>query len=582
MKKVLSLLTFVLLAMPAYAQDELVLTGGDIDALLGGGNRNNNRGGRGNNNQLQIPDPVFFYEDVKALLKDKKVPLDKNQEKALQTFLTAETTKMRTDLEAQFQGRGNRGNANQQNDLTRIRDLSAAVEKHNAALLTETKAALLPDQASLVDKAAKDKKVCSVLIDMINFDQLRQRFNNQNQNNNFRGGGGPGGFEGGGLDLSAFGLDFPQGGGGGNRGGNNNNFQNQISSIIPTRPSCTSKDSTPAQRVAVLGEILTKGKKPLTADQETKVAALVEGKVKTMMDELKATDPQIEQFVNNLANQARNAANNNNNQNNQNQQQTQTPQVNVQTLTNNIVNTIMSNLGIQTNNNNNNNQNNRGGRGGNQNQQNNQNQPNNQNNQNPANNNNNFNRGNNNNNNGFNPQAEIQKKNEELYDKVAALLKPEQGAFVKKVKYDQIKARGPVDKYRGILEEEGTPLTPEQVTQIQQLLNAASQATRTFAQGLVTTEINALEPGALQAAAQQIIQQQQQQQQQQQNPQQNRNNTNVNNVGQNGVAQQIVSKVIGQVSTQHSRLDKIANDQVMTRVLTPAQQASYKVHSLTK
>jgi hypothetical protein len=571
MKKVLSLFAFVLLAMPAYAQDEVVLTGGDIDALLGGGNRNN-RGGRGNNNQPQIPDPVLFYEDVKALLKNSKVPLDKNQEKALQTLLNSETTKMRTDLEAQFQGRGNRGNNNQQNDLTRIRDFAAAVDKHNAALLTESKAALQPDQASLVDKAAKDKKVCSVLIDMINFDQLRQRF--ANNNNNFRGGGGPGGFEGG-FDLGALGLDFPQGGGGNRGNNNNNNFQNQIQNIIPTRPSCTSKDSTTPQRVAVLGDILTKGKKPLTADQETKVAALVEAKIKTMMDELRAADPQIERFVNDLANQARN----NNNQNNQNQP-AQTPQVNVQTLTNNIVNTIMSNLGIQNNNNNNNNNNNRGGRGGNQ--QNQPNQPNtpNQNNQNAAANNNNANRGNTNNN--FNPQAEIQKKNEELYDKVAAMLKPEQGVLIKKVKYDQIKSRGPVDRYRGILEEEGTPLTPEQVTQIQQLLNAANQATRTFAQGLVTTEINALEPGALQAAAQQILQQQQQQQQQQQNPQQNRGNPNVNNVAQNGVAQQIVSKVIGQVSTQHSRLDKIANDQIMTRVLTPAQQASYKIQGLTK
>jgi hypothetical protein len=316
-----------------------------------------------------------------------------------------------------------------------------------------------------------------------------------------------------------------------------------------------------------VGDPLTKEKKPLTADQTAKFSASIEARMKTMTDELKAKDPQIDQLVNSLGG----------NRNNQNQTQNN-PQVNVQTLTNNIVNTIMQNLGVQNTNNNNNN-NNRGGRGGNQNNQNQNTQNQNQNNQNnnTGNNNfNNFNRGNNNNN--FNPQAEVQKKNEELLDKVAAMLKPEQAPFIKKMKYDQIKSRGPVDKYRGVLEEEGTPLTPEQITQIQQILNASNQATRTFAQGLVTTEINALPEGALQAAAQQILQQQNQQQHQ--NPQQNRGNPNVNNVNQNGVAQQIVSKVISQVSVQHARQDKVATDTIMSRVLTPAQQASYKVNTM--
>jgi hypothetical protein len=561
MKTVLSLLTIVLLAFPAFAQDDVILTGGDIDALLGGGRGNQNRGGRGNNNQQQIPDPLFFYEDVKALLKDNKVPLDKNQEKALQTFLNTETTAMRTALEAQFQNRG--GNRGNNREATILTDLVAAVTKHNAELLTEMKAALTPDQVALVTKAEKDKKVCTVMVDLINFQELRTRLNN-NANNNNQGGRGPGGF-------GDFGGDFGDlfGGGGnqgGGRGGNNNfNQQNQILQTLPDRASCVWRDTTPAQRVAVLGDVLTKGKKPLTAEQTTKFTALFEPRMKMLVDELKAKDPQIDQLVNSLGNPNRN---NNNFQNQNQQQQQQTPQVNVQTLTNNIVNTIMQNLGIQNQNNNNNNQN-RGGRG---------NANNNANANAAAANNNNQNRGNQQQN--FNPQAEIQKKNEELYDKVAAMLKPEQGALVKKVKYDQIKARGPVDKYRGILEQEGTPATPEQLTQIQQILNTTNQAVRNFAQGLVTTEIQALEPGALQAAAQQIIQQQAQQQQQQQNPQQNRNNTNVNNVAQNGVAQQIVSKVISQVSVQRARLDQIAFEQILTRVLTPAQQASYKVANI--
>ena len=581
MKKILSLITIALLAVPALAQDELVLTGGDIDALLGGGNRGNRGGNRGNNNnQNQIPDPIFFFEDVKALLKNNKVPLDKNQEKALQTFLNTETQAMRTTLEAQFQGRGNQNNGNRGNnrEVNTITDLSAAVTKYNAELLTEVKAGLTPDQVSVVTKAEKDKKACTTLLDLLNFQELRTRM--QSQSNNFNNNrGGAGGFDLIGLDLGDLG-----GGGGGFPGGGNRGNNNQIQQIIqtlPNRPSCTSKDSTTAQRLAVLGDVLTKEKKPLTADQSTKFSALIETKLKAMTDEVKAKDREMEQVVNSLSNFGR--PNNNQNQN-QNQAAQQTPQVNVQTLTNNIVNTIMQNLGVQnTNNNNQNNNNGRGGRGGNQNfPNNNQNQ-----NQNPAQaqaQNNPQNRGNNNQN--FNPQAEIQKKNEELYDKVAAMLKPEQGQLVKKVKYDQIKARGPVDKYRGILEEEGTPLTPEQATQIQQILNTTNQAVRTYAQGLVTTEINALEPGALQAAAEQIIQQQQQQQQQQQNQNQdprnrgNANNNAVNNVNQNGVAQQIVGKVMPQVSIRKSQQDKVAVDTILTRVLTPAQQASYKVSQL--
>lgn len=565
MKKFLSLIAIVLLAIPVLAQDEIILSQSDIDALLGGGGNRGNRGN--NNNQPQIPDPVYMFEDLKALLKNNKVALDKPQEKALQAFLNTETVAMRTALEAQFSNRGNsNGNRGNNNQVNMITDLTASVTKHNTDLLTEIKASLMPDQVALVTKAEKDKKACTVMLDLINFQELQNRLSN-NQNNFNGGGRGGGGFPGGGFDGGGFdfpgGFEFPGGGGGGgNRGGNNNN--NAMLQILPSRASCTSRDSTPAQRLAVLGDLLTKGKKPLTADQGTKFTPLIEARMNTILDELKAKDPQIDQLLNSM----------NQNRNNQNQNQTQTqpqaPQVNVQTLTNNIVNTIMQNLGIQNQNNNNNN---RGGRGNN-----NQNQPNNnQPNANANNANNNAGRGNQQN---FNPQAEIQKKNEELFDKVAAMLKPEQQPFVKNVKFDQIKARGGADKYRGILEQEGTPLTPAQFTQIQALINTSNTAVRNFAQTLVTTEIQALAPGALQAAALQYQQQQQQLEQQQQNPQQNRNNNNqLNNVNQNTVAQQIVGKVLPQVSVQRGRLEKAASDSIL-RVLSPAQQASYKVNQM--
>jgi hypothetical protein len=602
MKKLVTLtltaITALTLAMPAFAQDEFVLTGGDIDALLGGG-RNNNQ--NRNNNQPQIPDPITMFEELKALLKNNKASLDKNQEKALQTFLNTETVAMRTALEAQFQNRGGRGGNNNNNQLTIIQDLQTEVTKHNAELLTEIKAGLTPDQVNLLTKAEKDKKVCTVMVDLVNFQALRTRF--QNQQNNFRG-GGPGGFDGGGLDNLPIGLDLG-GGGGGNRGGGNrggnNNFQNQISSLLPERASCTSKNSKPAERVAVLGDIMTKGKKPLTADQEAKFAPMAEKHVAAILEELKTKDQNVDRMINDLNNQG-----NNNNQNNQTQANQTPPQINVQTITNNIVNTILSNLGIQTNNNNNqNNQNNRGGGRGNFPNNNNQNNPQGQNNtpqqannnqgnnqaNNQANNqnnqNNNFNRGNNNQNNqnnnfnNFNPQQEIQKKNEELLDKVAAMLKPDQGNVVKKMKVDQIKSRGGVDRYRGILEQEGTPLTPEQITTIQNLLNVEATQVRNAAQVLVQAKIQALPAGALQAAydAQWRAQQQQLQQQQQQN--RNNNNNNQNNVNQNQVAQQIIGDVLPDVSKQHARFKAVVEEQILKQ-MTPPQQASYKINMMTK
>jgi hypothetical protein len=255
----------------------------------------------------------------------------------------------------------------------------------------------------------------------------------------------------------------------------------------------------------------------------------------------------------------------------------------------------MSNLGIQTNNNNNNQGNRGGGRGGNNPNFNPENRGNNPNfnaenrgnnpNFNPENrgNNNQGNRGNNNNNNqNFNIQQEVQKKNEELLDKVAAMLKPEQGAIVKKMKYDQIKSRGGVDRYRGILESEGTPLTPEQIQSIQNLINAEAQGVRNAAQTMVQAKIQALPEGALQAAAQQYLAEQQRLQQQQNNPQQYRNNNNQqNNVNQNQEAQKIIAEVLPEVSKQHARLGAVMEESIL-KVMTPSQQASYKLNKLTK
>ena len=71
--------------------------------------------------------------------------------------------------------------------------------KHNTELLAAIKTDLTQEQLSLVTKAEKDKKVCLVLLDLVDFQQLANR-----------GGGPRGGFDGGG---------FPGGPGGGFGGG---------------------------------------------------------------------------------------------------------------------------------------------------------------------------------------------------------------------------------------------------------------------------------------------------------------------------------------------------------------------------
>ena len=511
MKKLLGLIIIILLALPAFAQDDFggfiggfdgVLSGNDLNALLGGGG--NRGGGRGNNNNIPIPEDMLLQ--VKELLKARNVPLSKDQEKALKPFLQTEIKAMQEYLDTQFGNRGNnnRGNNNQANILS---ELFPLIAKHNTELLTAMKADLTPDQAPLIAKAEKDKKTCLVMLDLFNPEQ--QQFGNR-----------------------------------GNRGGNNNFLAD-----LPDRPFCTSTNSTTADRLAPVSKILSKGKNPLTADQEKKFSGLIEARLAAMEEELRATNSQL----GNLFNQNRNNNNNNNNP---------------QQLRNNIVNTVMSQLGIPNTNNNNN----RGGRGGGNN-----NPPNAANaaanpaanpataaaNTNNAGNARGGNRGNNN----FNPQAEIQKKNEELYDKVAAMLDAEQGKVIKKYKYDQIKAKGGAERYRAILEEEGTPLTPEQLTQIQNLFNGQNQAIRAAAELLVQKELDAAGPQAAVPP----------QNQQNDNGQQNRGNTN--NVNQNPLAQQIVAKVMPQVSVQRARLEKVTQDTIM-KTLTPPQVASYKLNSL--
>src|SRR4030095_13057677 len=110
----------------------------------------------------------------------------------------------------------NQNNNNRSNNV--LTDVFTIIGKHNTELLTQMKADLTPDQASLITKAEKDKKVCSVVLDLFNAQQLQNREGNRGNNNRGNQGGFNPGFGGfGGIEGFEFAGGFePQ------RGGNNN------------------------------------------------------------------------------------------------------------------------------------------------------------------------------------------------------------------------------------------------------------------------------------------------------------------------------------------------------------------------
>ena len=505
MKSVLTLLAAVALALPAMAQDDVILlNGADIDALLGGGR------GRSNPAQNLIPDPAALFAQIRDLLRAQKVPLDKNQEKSLQALLDKQTKEIRSLLDSANRGndpnQANRGgNNNPASFMTRI---DSIVTKHNAALLKQMKASLTSEQTSLTNKAEKDKKTCLTLLDVMTFPQPPNRGDG--------GGFGGGGFGGGGFDGGG-GFGGGPGGGGFPGGGLRGDFPGGPGGPgfdIPSRLQCTTADSTSQQRLNVLGDVLAKGKQPLTGEQTQQFVAMIDEQITQVQEELVAAGIPTNQFPG--PNRGAPAANN------------------PQQIRNAIVNTILSQLGIQ-------NAGPREGRGGGGRGE---------------------GRGGNR---GNSLQTDVQARTDAMFDKIIASLKPEQQRTVRKVKYAQIKERGGANRIRAILEEEGTPLTADQFTKVQSLFTAEVQAIRDYAQQLVDQELQGVPPEALQPIPQA----------------QGRGGPNggPNNVNQNPRAQQIVAKLLPMVSIRRAQTEKVTLDTVM-KLLTPAQVASYKVNTL--
>ena len=119
MKIFLCAIALAISVTPAFGQDDFdsgtTLTASDLDALFGGG-RGGNRGG--NSLQNLITNPEATLVQIRETLRNKKIPLDKNQEKSLQKLLETESKSLRSFMETQFANRGNNSGDNRGNNRT--------------------------------------------------------------------------------------------------------------------------------------------------------------------------------------------------------------------------------------------------------------------------------------------------------------------------------------------------------------------------------------------------------------------------------------------------------------------------------
>ena len=209
MKIFLCAIALAISVTPALGQDDFdsgtTLTASDLDALFGGA-RGGNRGG--NSLQNLITNPEATLVQIRETLRNKKIPLDKPQEKSLQKLLETESKALRSFMETQFANRGNNSGDNRGNEWNNpISRIDTLVLKHNTELLAAIKTDLTPEQLSLVTKKPrKTRRFASFCWTLSISSNLRIR-------------GGPGGgFDGGGFPGG------PGGGFGGGRSGGTRRF----------------------------------------------------------------------------------------------------------------------------------------------------------------------------------------------------------------------------------------------------------------------------------------------------------------------------------------------------------------------
>jgi hypothetical protein len=307
MKKLLFAAAIAVFTVPMvgslYAQDESIdITGQLRDALGGGGNNN----GRGGNRQPQIPDSKLMVADIKDTLKKGKTPLDKDQEKALQSMMDKEVVALSDRIQIlrnnnnnnngdQGGNRGGRGNQqNNQNNTQQPNQTAIQVDtittlKNDDFIDNKLAMFLTPEQVALVKKAKADDKNNSTclggLLDRY-YNQIQNpnRGNNNNQNYN-------------------------------NNRGNNNN-QNNNNNNNAKRPNgqayCMTLEATPSDRLEPIRKVLSKGNLPLAKDKDTIAEVFMKSQLQDLEAALRAG------LTGN--NQGGGRGNNNNNRNNNPQQ----------------------------------------------------------------------------------------------------------------------------------------------------------------------------------------------------------------------------------------------------------------------
>jgi hypothetical protein len=301
-----------LVSRPAYGQDGGGFGADSIDltGLLGDGNRGGgNRGGRGN---FQLPDSKVMFADIQSTLKKGKTPLEKAQEKPLQSLLDAEVVALSDKIQLlrnnnnnnnqnfpnnfpqNDQARGNRGGnqpANgaqtpQQPNAQAIQVDTITSLKNDDFIATKLSLFLSPEQVALVQKAhADDKANANCLGGLLDryYNQLQNpnrgnnnnpNFNNQNRNNNT----------------------------------NNNNNNNA------TRPNgqkyCMTMEATPTERLEPIRKVLAKGNLPLAKDKDMLAEIVMKSELQDLESALRAG----------LTGGGNNNRGNNNNRNNNPQQ----------------------------------------------------------------------------------------------------------------------------------------------------------------------------------------------------------------------------------------------------------------------
>ena len=319
----------MLLSKPAFAQD-----GGfggdsiDLSGLLGGGDRGG-RGGNGNRGPT-IPTSQDMFVEIQQTLKKGKTPLDKPQEKALQSLLSTELVALSDKIQllrnnnnnnnnnnfpnnfpqdqpaaaanaggGRGGGRGGRGGAggdqagqpaannnnqqNQQPSAQTIQVDTITSLKNDDFIDNKLGGFLTPEQVALVKKAKADDKTNATCLG-----GLLDRYYNQLQNNGNRGN---------------------------NNNNNNNNQNNNNNNANQKRPNgqayCMTQTATPAERLEPIRKVLAKGNLPLAKDKD----AFAEVFMKAQLQDLETS------LRSGLTNNGGNRGNNNNNNRNNNPQQ---------------------------------------------------------------------------------------------------------------------------------------------------------------------------------------------------------------------------------------------------------------------